>query len=160
ARDRARAGQGQGAWHWARDEGSGVGDGKGNLDGGTGHGTFGTGRRTTDDKGAGDSGTGTPTGGKVDPTLTAGVPAPPGTTPSVGDPDGTHGGSTDRRPPGDTPGGKRAGDGKGGQHSTALDKLTRIAGYANLEFDVDRKKGQSGGIPGGHGSHNLGALGQ
>jgi RHS repeat-associated protein len=156
------AGHGKGKEHGTGHgkKGSGVGDGKGELDGGTGHGTFGTGRRTTGDKGAGDSGTGTPTGGTVDPKLTAGVPAPPGATPGLGHPGGTHGGSADNRAPGDAPGGKRAGDGKGGQPSTALDKLTRGAGYANLELGVDRKKGQSGGIPGGHGSHNMGAVGQ
>jgi hypothetical protein len=139
--------------------GSGVGNGKGELDGGKGHGTFGTGRQTTDDKGAGDSGTGTATGGTVDPKLTAGVPAPPGATPGLGDPDRTHGGSTDPRPPGDAPGGKRAGNGTGGHPYTSMDKFTRGMGYANFDPETS-KNGESGGIPGGKGTHNLGIFGQ
>ena len=143
-------------------KGSGVGDGKGESTGTRGTAPSGPAGRRPTTRAPATAAPGTATGGTVDPKLTAGVPAPPGTTPCVGDPDGTHGGSADPRSPGGAPDGKRAGDGtaSGGHSATALDKITRVAGYANLELNVDREKGQSGGIPGGHGSHNMGAIGQ
>jgi hypothetical protein len=40
-----------------------------------------------------------------------------------------------------------------------MDRVARVAGWWHLEFSGD-PRGQSGGIPGGFGSHNLGAFGQ
>jgi hypothetical protein len=40
-----------------------------------------------------------------------------------------------------------------------MDRVVRVAGWWHLEFSGD-PNGQSGGIPGGFGSHNLGAFGQ
>ncbi|MEM7444142.1 MAG: toxin TcdB middle/C-terminal domain-containing protein [Pseudomonadota bacterium] len=50
------------------------------------------------------------------------------------------------------------GNGQNGEEPNTLDKATRIAGYANLEFE-DKPGGESGGAPGGTGSTNLGWLG-
>jgi hypothetical protein len=41
-----------------------------------------------------------------------------------------------------------------------MDKITKIAGYWNLEFGDGAEGGQSGGVPGGMGSLNLGKWGQ
>ncbi|WP_371223409.1 SpvB/TcaC N-terminal domain-containing protein [Roseovarius sp. 2305UL8-3] len=53
--------------------------------------------------------------------------------------------------------------GEGGnaqQPATVMDTVVRYAGYWNLEFGNDDANGESGGIPGGMGSLNLGAWGQ
>jgi RHS repeat-associated protein len=165
-------------------KGAGTGNGKGTADGGKGHGTHGTGRRTTDDSGARDSGIGTKTGGTSDqlPSLD-GPPATPGMNENGGDANGAPDGSrfgirggTGEKLTGDgivggsksgIPGGKSTGHEGGTRDGVpnpprdgALDIATRVAGVANLELDSGKKDGQVGGIPGGHGSTNLGAFGQ
>lgn len=51
-------------------------------------------------------------------------------------------------------------NGAGGQKpATTMDQIMRVAGWWHLEFSDD-PKGESGGIPGGMGSWNLGAWGQ
>ena len=61
--------------------------------------------------------------------------------------------------PGSGPRGERGGDPQGSPQTT-LDRITRWAGYLNLEFGKGDPAGQSGGIPGGFGRFNLGAVGQ
>jgi len=68
---------------------------------------------------------------------------------------------------GGSPQGQAGGDATSGAPSatpvppeSALDTLTRWAGYANFEFGSNRAGGQRGGVPGGTGSLNLGWVGQ
>jgi RHS repeat-associated protein len=59
------------------------------------------------------------------------------------------------------PGGSGPGDDPKGQQQTFWDKAAHLAGYLNFEFGAgDREHGASGGVPGGGGSLNLGAVGQ
>ncbi len=80
------------------------------------------------------------------------------TSNGTGSKPGTTNGTSDVR------GGRKGGTGTGasetpGAKPTMMDRLTRSAGYLNLEFDSD-ENGRSGGIPGGMGRFNLGAGGQ
>ena len=87
-----------------------------------------------------------------------------------GTPGGSPNGSRDGHPGGSQPASdqqRRQGGGSDGSpngdpnfHEGALDTLTRWAGYANFEFGNDGAGGESGGVPGGHGHHNLGWFGQ
>ena len=64
---------------------------------------------------------------------------------------------------GNTQPGQGGSGGEGGgaqQPATVMDTVVRYAGYWNLEFGNDNANGESGGIPGGMGSLNLGAWGQ
>lgn len=107
------------------------------------------------------------------------VPAPAGATPNGTDASGRQDGTAADQTPGgqpgqqgggsaQQPGGQEGGSKQGeanangggsGQERTTLDKIVRVAGYWHLEFGGNTK-GQSGGIPGGMGSLNLGAAGQ
>ena len=59
-----------------------------------------------------------------------------------------------------TPGQNGDESGGGQKPATVMDKVVKYAGYWNLEFGGDKKGGESGGIPGGMGSLNLGSWGQ
>ncbi len=93
--------------------------------------------------------------------------APPGTQPPQRD-GGGPGGSPDSTGTSNESGsgsdqpqqGQDGSSGAGGQKpATAMDHIVRVAGYWNLEFG-DSPNGESGGIPGGMGSLNLGSWGQ
>lgn len=88
--------------------------------------------------------------------------APPGSPPSEnsGGANGNSasGNSGGNRPPNQE--GQSGSEGPGGQEpATVMDHVARVAGWWNLEFGSD-EPGESGGIPGGMGSLNLGAWGQ
>jgi RHS repeat-associated protein len=115
------------------------------------------------------------------------IPAPPGQTVNGTDPNGTPNGSLNGNPNGrghntgtgrsgsglgsgaagngSNPGGKPGGQGDetGGQkpphERTFGDRAVKYFGYANFEFSGS-KTGESGGVPGGHGTHNWGGFGQ
>ena len=83
-----------------------------------------------------------------------------------GQPDGSKHGSTqskhtdgdrDGRPEG-TGGGIP--DGRSTREQDALDVITRIAGFANFDFDLPSGTGNGRGVPGGKGHHDLGWFGQ
>lgn len=54
---------------------------------------------------------------------------------------------------------EKSGEG-GGAKATVMDHVVRIAGYWNLEFSSNPKGSQTGGVPGGMGSTDLGRWGQ
>lgn len=131
---------------------NGVPDG---VPGGTGNlpAPPGTGRQTHDNTSP-PSGTGTNTGAITDPKLAppvTGESTPPG---SRAQRDRDH--STDRPP--DRSGGSNGASAN--QPDDLLDTVTRWAGYANLEFGGEERKGERHGLPGGGGTTNLGRPGQ
>ena len=115
---------------------------------------------------------------------------PPGQTTNGDDPNGSaaggpngsnngasHGRNTERPGSGRSPNGTgesnrqgtgqqqpaQTGTGSGngsGQQPTVMDRVARIAGYLNLEFGDGSPEGESGGVPGGMGTHNWGGWGQ
>jgi hypothetical protein len=98
---------------------------------------------------------------------------PPGTQrPSQGKSTGTGGDPGTANQPGGhgtsatgTPGGKgQEPSGEGGQspphQRTFGDRIIKYFGYLNFEFGGGDPSGESGGVPGGHGTHNWGGWGQ
>jgi RHS repeat-associated protein len=129
--------------------------------------------------GGGETGTGVDPNGQPN-----GKDAPPASSPdgqtATGDPQGARNdagqGLGGNAPPNPNVNGHGSGAGKPGGHGqpgqqkgsgakgepqkkTAMDYVTQVAGYWNLEFHGD-KGGASGGVPGGFGSHNWGGWGQ
>lgn len=132
--------------------GGGPGGGEGGIEGGSTNG--------------GETGGAAPDGSNPQSGTGGGTePAPAGTVPPQrdgGSPGGTPDGSNDGGGSGSPQPaqGQEGTGGSGGQTpATAMDHIVRVAGYWNLEFS-DSPKGESGGIPGGMGSLNLGAWGQ
>jgi RHS repeat-associated protein len=158
--------------------GEGAGTSNGAGDGGTGLRGTGQGTRPGGVPGGDPAGqVGGQPNGVVGGTLGGAATGEPGTgstqgTPgneptATGDPNGPRGGvgsgpggSTSRQGEGGR--GEQPGGGRGGgarQRPTAMDRVVRVAGWWHLEFSGS-DEGESGGIPGGMGSLNLGSFGQ
>ncbi|NOT27672.1 MAG: hypothetical protein HOP16_16420 [Acidobacteria bacterium] len=107
---------------------------------------------------------GTPQGKLRRESGTGTDPAAPGNTPTpTGDANGSRGradsgpgGGASRQRENPQQGGARDGS---GQKKTVMDRVTKVAGWWHLQFG-DGKDGESGGIPGGSGTVNIGAWGQ